>query len=109
MKKSRSFWFVLILLILITVATAVAIFWAHRNAHLSGTKEEELKTYDRYYAFITDEENSSFWKEVYEGAHEEGENTDAFVENFASNLAVSYSIEERIRIAVASGVDGIIV
>ena len=109
MKKSRSFWFVLILLILITAATAVAIFFAQRNAHLSGIKKEGLKTYDRYYAFITDEENSSFWKEVYEGAHEEGENTDAFVENFASNLAVSYSIEERIRIAVASGVDGIIV
>lgn len=107
--RGRYHWILPLLLVLTTIATALALFWSQRSANLSGKKEEALKTYDRYYAFISDEENSSFWKEVYEGAHKEGEDTDAFVEDFASDLAVGYSLEERIRIAVASGVDGIIV
>ncbi len=98
-----------ILLIIITIATAVSLFLVQRNAARSEKKDETLKTYDRYYAFISEEQNSSFWEEVYGGARSEGEKTDAYVEDFASDLAVGYSLEERIRIAIASGVDGIIV
>ena len=108
-ERGRTFWILPVVLILLTVATVAALYWAQRNAGLSGKKEEALKTYDRYYAFISDEENSSFWKEVYAGARAEGEETNVFVEDFASDLAVGYSLEERIKIAVASGVDGIIV
>ncbi|MBQ6441333.1 MAG: hypothetical protein IJJ13_01905 [Lachnospiraceae bacterium] len=49
-EKGLIFWILLAVLILLTVATVVALYFAQRNAGLSGKKEETLKTYDRYYA-----------------------------------------------------------
>lgn len=100
---------VLIVLILVTLITGIVIYGIQRGILNEADSEDQVKEYTRYYAFISDDDDTSFWNEVYEGARVEGDETDVFVEDFASDLAVTYSTEERIRIAVAAGVDGIIV
>ena len=75
-------------------------------------KEEinQYETYDRYYALITNDVKSEFWESVYEGARETGaKDHKAYVENFASDLGTNYTIEERVKMAIAADVDGIII
>ena len=100
---------VLVILILITFATATVVFLVQRRILSESETQETAKEYGRYYAFISDDDDSSFWKEVYDGAKVAGDEADAYVEDFAADLAVTYSTEERIKVAVAAGVDGIIV
>lgn len=58
---------------------------------------------------ITEERKSSFWQSVYQGAYEAGVKENAYVEMLGSNLSTTYSREDLMRIAIDSGVDGIIV
>jgi len=87
---------------------ALFVFRLNRDASFDRISEPDMKVYDRYYAFISDSPESSYWQEVFDGAHEEGELTGAYVEEFAVNPAAYNTPAERVEIAVASGVDGII-
>lgn len=69
---------------------------------------QELRKYGKYYAMITSDDRAGFWQSVYEGAQAEGDRLDAYVELFADNISSSYSMEQRMEIAIASDVDGII-
>lgn len=65
--------------------------------------------YNKYYVVITEESNSEFWKSVYQGALEEGQEQGVYVEMLGDNLSEDYSKEELMKIAIASNVSGIIV
>ncbi len=65
--------------------------------------------YDRYYVMITDDYKSSFWTSVYQGAYARGLENNVYVDWLGGNLSREYSKEDLMRIAIASGVDGIIV
>lgn len=80
------------------------------NLYLYNIKEtEDETTYRRYYALITEDQKSSFWQSVYQGAYEAGIAGNAYVEMLGSNLSTVYPKEDLMRIAIDSGVDGIIV
>lgn len=66
------------------------------------------KNYNRHYAFITEEPESPFWNNVYEGAREKGEELDIYVEKFGSNLPVSSNVNELLKMSIMADVDGII-
>ena len=110
-KENRNFIMTafLIVLLMLTAIISAIIFRVQSIKRLGGPGADEPAVYDRYYAFIIDDDDSSFWNGVYEGARRYGEKTGAFVEEFASNLTEDLSPAERIRVAVACGVDGIIV
>lgn len=73
-------------------------------------QETEWKEYARHYAFISDSDyEEEIWKNIYNGAKDCGEENDAYVEWIGKNLVQSYSKQELMEMAVASGVDGIIV
>ncbi|MBR5510499.1 MAG: substrate-binding domain-containing protein [Lachnospiraceae bacterium] len=76
-----------------------------------GRKEEkgDYQIYQRHYAMITGKEDSDFWDKVYQSAMEEGKTRGAYVERFGEHLAVEYSCNELIELAVKASVDGIIV
>ena len=66
------------------------------------------KEYDRYYALVTRDRLDTYWTAAFERMKAEGEATGAYVEKMGDNLAVGYSEQELMKIAIDSNVDGII-
>lgn len=95
-------------MVLITLGGMV-IFKAQFDKSNSVEAREEYTEYDRYYAMITSDDRADFWQAVYNGARKEGMGENAYVEFFAGNMGARYSMEERMEIAIAADVDGIIV
>ena len=59
--------------------------------------------------YDTDDYKSSFWTSVYQGAYMRGLENNVYVDWLGGNLSREYSKEDLMRIAIASGADGIIV
>jgi len=72
-------------------------------------EQADYKSYDAYYVMIPSDDTSAFWQSVYESARQAGEASGVYVEMLGNNLSTDYSREELLQIAIASGVDGIIV
>ncbi len=70
--------------------------------------EEEYGSYRCHIAIISDETDTSFWKDVYHGAVEEGKKYDAYVEQMGEGLVTQPSMEDAINMAIYEGVDGIL-
>ena len=66
------------------------------------------REYKNWYVLITEDSENAFWDSVYESMCEEGDKTDAYIEKFGDNLSQKYTKKEMMEIAIASGVDGII-
>jgi len=100
---------VAILLMIIITAGGLLFF----KTRIIQTAQEEInlanKKYENYYVMITSDSNSSFWQSVFQGANEEAEKSDTYIEVLGNNLSVSYSEAEQMQIAIESQVDGIIV
>lgn len=69
--------------------------------------EQDIK-YSKHYAFIVEDANNPFWDNVYEGAKEQGEAINTYVEKVGQVLPINYTATERLKIAIAANVDGII-
>ena len=83
-------------------------YYKHQISVLGITETTEYQEYKYHYALISEEKDSEFWEAIYQGALEKGKQENAYVERFGKNLAVSYSVEELMEIAIAAKVDGII-
>ena len=100
---------VLLLVLMVVISfLGVHIFRGQYDKNNLQEEIQDYKNYSKYYAMITTDDRADFWQSVYSGAKEEGENSDAYVELFAGNVGTNYSMEERLDIAIASDVDGII-
>lgn len=110
-RKTKTAAFVMIILIIILSALTVAslMYFKLRMAEAGNMEKQEYREYERHYAFIADSMENDFWQEVYEGAKRRGEETDVYLECFGSSTAVEYSKEERMKMAIAAKVDGIVV
>ena len=107
--KKSNFTLILVattLFVVVTSIIGIGFFRFYMN-HFKETEDETR--YQGYYALITEERKSSFWQSVYQGAYEAGVKENAYVEMLGSNLSTTYSREDLMRIAIDSGVDGIIV
>lgn len=95
---------------LILAAFAVTNFVYYKvKADIAGDGDmQAYKGYIRHYVFITDDIERSFWQEVYEGAKGRGEETGVYLEAFGIGTAVEYTKEERMQMAIAAQVDGIV-
>lgn len=101
---------ILSVLILITVILTIGSLGYVRKQidGTGGMKEQSYKQFERHYAFITDSYDDNFWREVYAGAKNYGEENEAYLEWTGENLAIEYSKAELFKIAMESQVDGII-
>ena len=61
----------------------------------------------RHYAFVS-QDDSDLWRAVYAAAHTQAELSSDYMEWIGEDSPVSYGIEDKLRIAAASGVDEII-
>lgn len=99
-----------IFLIVIIVLTGVSIFYFNNALKAKRQQDDvEYKTYNKHYAFIVDDLADTFWESVYESAKKEGENNNIYLEQLGKNLAVNYSKEQLLEIAIDSEVDGVII
>ncbi|MDE7319515.1 MAG: substrate-binding domain-containing protein [Lachnospiraceae bacterium] len=99
---------ILFLICLAGILGCLLFLW-RRFYELSRGEEREFEIYDRHYVMITGREDSDLWDRVYESAQEEGKKRGVYVERFGEDLAVEYSRNELLRLAMQASVDGIIV
>lgn len=104
----------------ITVATTLSIavgiviiligmiYYKYYINKLGITDTTDYNEYEYHYALISESEDTTFWDAIYQGALKEGKKHDMYVERIGSNLSIKYSLEDLMRIAIASKVDGII-
>lgn len=95
-----------VLCIVVTVVIGVVMLRFYRSGMVQETQKE---VYDRYYVMITDDRKSAMWSSVYEGAKGRALEDGVYVDWLGENLLEEYSREDLMEIAIASGVDGIIV
>ncbi|MFI3214007.1 MAG: substrate-binding domain-containing protein, partial [Eubacteriales bacterium] len=71
---------------------------------------DDLIEYENYYVLIADESDDILWESVYQGAVLEGEEeANAYVDFIEGGDSAEYSMQEKMRIAIDSKVEGIIV
>ena len=104
--KNKSTW---VIISLPLIALAVILVLYRFGSRSRGGEQGEYTTYERHYALITDQGDEDFWEEVYTSALEEGKSRGVYVERFGAELAVDYSREQLLDMAVRAAVDGIIV
>jgi len=107
LKRLNSITIFIITGVMVALTGLLIFFFVSYTKTLSRTESDV--TYDKYYAMITDDAESSFWKSVYESALETAKEDNAYVEMISNNLSREYSQTELMEIAIASKVDGIIV
>lgn len=93
----------------ILLLTAVSTFYLRFQTNGAMKLEQEYAQYDKHYVMITNDDSEYFWQSVYEGACEEGEKTNTYIERLGKNLTVSYTKAELLEIAIQAQVDGIII
>lgn len=96
------------LMILVTLS-GVILYRMQLRTIDTAEEEEAYVAYDKYFALIANNDKADFWQDVYGGAKQSGETTGDYVEIFAQDMGIDYTLEERMDIAIASNVDGIIV
>ncbi|MCM1267238.1 MAG: substrate-binding domain-containing protein [Bacteroidales bacterium] len=92
--------------VIMTVVLAVFVIWFYRGSY---EEENAGGVYDRYYMLITQDSKSAFWQSVYQGANERALRDNVYVDWLGNDQFQNYSVEEQMQVAIASGVDGIIV
>ncbi|HKM21150.1 MAG TPA: substrate-binding domain-containing protein [Lachnospiraceae bacterium] len=95
-------------IIMVLVTAFSLVYFRKQVTSMNIMQDSVYDEYDRHYAFISEDQDSLFWNSVYEGAKEEGALSGVYVERLGKNLAVSYTKQELMKIAIDSHVDGII-
>ncbi len=83
-------------------------YYKQQISRLGITDATNYQEYKSHFAIVTENGDAEYWDEIYQGALEEGKEKNAYVEKLGSNLSISYSLADLMRIAIASKVDGII-
>lgn len=104
--KSKKGW-ILAGILIITLTGMMLLGFQIRKS--TGTGSGNYREYKKHYALITETGDDEFWDKVYESACEEGEKKDIYVERFGDHLAVQYSRNDLLKLAIQAKVDGIIV
>ena len=88
--------------------TAGCLFAFHRQTQqVAKVREQEYTALRSHYVLIC-EENDAFWDGVYEGAAAWAKENQIALERFGKTLAVPYTRAQRMKMAIAAGVDGIL-
>ncbi len=93
--------------VLITVLlAALYLYSASRLARLT-QQNTGTHIYDRRYAFVSMDQ-SELWQAIYDSAKEQAELENVYLEWIGQDLVMNYTLEDCMKIAVASKADGIL-
>ncbi|MFI3172624.1 MAG: substrate-binding domain-containing protein [Eubacteriales bacterium] len=96
-----------IVMVLIVIMIILLIFKQKIGAVSSELTQEDMR-YDKYYVLIADESDDVLWESVYAGAVQAGMEENIYVEMIQEGDGIEYTLQEKMRIAIDSKVDGII-
>ncbi len=96
-------------MLFITAVIGVVFFYIRLQYTRSIVSSGDDVTYSNYYVIISDKYDTDFWQSIYKGAQEEARESDAYVELMGGDLDESLTKADLLKIAINSGVDGIIV
>ena len=97
-----------LILVLLFVGFGSAIYLRLFISGGDSPKETGSRVYQRHFVLICEDSSAGFWNTVLEGAKSEGEKKNVYIESFGEDLSVDYSLEQRMEMAIAAKVDGII-
>lgn len=106
LTKRVALYMIMLVFIVISVVEGAGVLRVYYG--MFGKDAEERK-FDKYYVMITGDRKSSFWRAIYEGAYEKGLEVNAYVDFLGDKPFEQYTKGDLMNIAIASGVDGIIV
>ena len=112
-KSSRNSQLILIAIgisTFITVAIVIIgmMYYKVKISDIGLENIEADRKYEKHYAFIIEDAENPFWENVYEGAKEEGDPLNIYVEKFGETLPSQYTAKELLKVAILANVDGII-
>lgn len=108
-KLKRKPYIIGIILIIILLGTVIYLFERYKLPVSNGADIAKAGEYSKHYVLISENMATSFWQSVYESAKSEADANDIYLEQIGSNLSEKYSMEDYLRISIASQVDGIII
>ena len=85
--------------------------WQYYNYRIqrdSMEAAENAKEYGQHYLMIADNNDNELWSALYDSAREEAAEKDTYLELVGNDSSDDYSLEDYLRIAISSDVDGII-
>lgn len=85
------------------------MLYRNRLSSLDAVDNLNYNTYKYHYALISEESDAPFWEAIYEGALEMGKEMNIYVERTGCSLPSSYPLQDLMKMAIASKVDGIII
>lgn len=97
-----------IVLVLFFATLAGLFFYREMITSLGQAQEENLREYQRLYAYIAEDPESQLSNRIYKEIDSYAQANGCYVEMTGQNLSTSYSKADRINIAISSKVDGII-
>ncbi len=100
-----------ILIILLGCMVILSGIWIFFQKNMEQVDLEEMgrsKTYKKHYVLIADGKDSMLWQSVYESARAEAAGADAYLELLQLEDTGDYTLEDGLRISIASMADGII-
>ena len=94
----------------ILIIVAISAYFGYQSIldRVGVNRKENITTYSRHYALITDDTYASYWDEVYAYAQEEANPRDAYVEHLSWTPEGKYTMCDLMDKSMACGVDGII-
>lgn len=95
--------------IMLATALLCGIYFFMQLHKIDTVRDVEYQVYGKHYVMITEKDEEEFWSEVYEGAQQAAEQNDIYLERLGESLALDYSVNDLLRMAINSSVDGIIV
>lgn len=100
---------VLVILCVLMMGTVLIGIYGVTKVSKETKKLQVTKEYKRHFVLIADKPDSVFWKNVYQSGAKEAKKNGALLEIMGKNMSSDYSIAEYMDMAIAMGVDGIIV
>ncbi len=94
-------------LVVITLLISALYFYSDWNIRQIRMQQMPAEEYERHYCLISTD-RSSFWQGVYENAAVTGKDSGSYLEWIGMASPADYSLQDCLRIAIASDVDGII-
>ena len=95
-------------IIMIAAAVVTGVIFSIITKTMHSVDRELTMEFDKHYAFIAEDSESDFWKEVFEAASAQSKDYNAYLEDIGTELGRDYSTEDLLRIAVNSHMDGIV-
>ena len=84
-------------------------YYKNRVADVASADAVNYNNYKYHFAIISEEADEPFWEAIYQGAYEKGKEHEVYVEKIGSNLSITYPLNDLMKIAIASKIDGIII